>query len=104
MAALALAIGQALATFIGPQSSPILAVGGAAIDATPEALKSFAIQTFGSNDKTALIVGIVILLAIGAAAIGLLATRNIAIGLVGIAIFGLVGEFAVVTRPNATAN
>ncbi len=101
-AALALAVGQALASLFDPLSSPVIAVGGAAIDATPEFLKSFAIRTFGTNDKPVLIAGIFVVLAIAAATIGLLATRRISLGWAGIGLFGLVGLAAVLTRPGAT--
>lgn len=44
-------------------SSPIDTVGSSFIDRTPHWLKTFAIAWFGTNDKTALRVGIVIVLA-----------------------------------------
>ena len=59
----ALGIAELLASLIDDQASPIVAVGSAAIDATPEWLKSFAIRTFGSNDKVALMVGMVVVIA-----------------------------------------
>ena len=100
-AALALALGQALAGLVGAASSPIIAVGGAAIDATPEFLKSFAIRTFGTNDKAVLVSGIVLILALAAALIGVFATRRIQLGWAGIGLFGVVGLAAVMTRPGA---
>ncbi len=100
-AALALAAGQAFAAVVGLVSSPILAVGGATIDSTPEFMKSFAIATFGSNDKVALIGGMATILAIAAIAIGLLAVRAIWLGWIGIALFALIGSGAVLSRPTA---
>ncbi len=102
-ASFALAIGQALAGLVGPISAPIIAVGEAAIDLTPEFLKSFAIQTFGSNDKLALVSGIVVILAGAAILIGIAAGRRIQLGWLGIGLFGVVGLAAVATRPNASA-
>src|SRR4051812_33916567 len=66
---------------------------------TPEAVKSFAIRTFGDNDKTALVVGTLILLALFSLALGVLALRSRLLGVLGIALFGLVGAVAAVTRP-----
>src|SRR5262249_60933665 len=57
-AAVALGAGQLVAGITGPQGSPVVAVGSAAIDLAPPAVKNFAISTFGSNDKTALVTGI----------------------------------------------
>src|ERR1700743_2260570 len=77
--AAAVAMGAAqFASGLGvPQSSPVLAVGQAAIDLTPAQVKEFAIATFGTGDKTALLAGILILLALYAAAVGILAVRRL---------------------------
>ena len=42
------------------------------IDATPEWLKSWAIRTFGQNDKAVLVAGICLVLAVVALALGVL--------------------------------
>ena len=73
---------------MGTAGSPVLAVGNAAIALTPEPVKAFAIATFGTDDKTALVVGTLILLALYAAAIGVLSLRNRPLGVLGIALFG----------------
>ena len=99
--AVAIGVAQLVAGLIDPEASPIVAVGSAAIDATPEWLKSFAIRTFGSNDKTALLAGIGVVLAIVASLIGVAAVRRPAWGYVGLAAFGLVGVVAAATRPEA---
>jgi DMSO/TMAO reductase YedYZ molybdopterin-dependent catalytic subunit len=78
---------------------PILDVGDRVIDRVPVFLKDFAIETFGTNDKPALLIGIGIFLAIYAAVIGAFAfRRNIWIGVIGIAVFGLIGAYAALTR------
>ncbi len=84
------------------QPAPIAAVSGAFIDRTPPWLKDFAIATFGTNDKRALLVGTVIVLALACAAIGVLAGRHLVAGLVAFAVVGVVGAAAVVTRPGAS--
>ena len=66
----ALGTAELLAAVFGPGSSPIVAVGGAAVDASPEWLKSFAIRTFGEQDKLALLIGIGVVLTIAVAIVG----------------------------------
>jgi DMSO/TMAO reductase YedYZ molybdopterin-dependent catalytic subunit len=102
--AAAVAMGAAqFASGLGvPQSSPVLAVGQAAIDLAPAQVKEFAISAFGPNDKTALLGGILVLLALYAAAIGILAVRRFAFGLCGLAVFAAIGLAAALTRPTAT--
>ena len=84
------------------QSSPVLAVGQAAIDLTPPRVKEFAIATFGADDKTALLGGILVILALYAAMVGMLAVRRLAFGMWGLAIFASIGLAAALTRPTAT--
>jgi DMSO/TMAO reductase YedYZ molybdopterin-dependent catalytic subunit len=100
-AAVALGVGQLVAGITGPQGSPVIAVGGAAIDLTPPPLKNFAISTFGSNDKTALVTGILVLLAVFAAAIGVAAFRRFSYGVAGLAVFTGIGLAAALTRPTS---
>jgi DMSO/TMAO reductase YedYZ molybdopterin-dependent catalytic subunit len=85
-----------------PQSSPVLAVGQAAIDLAPPQVKEFAISAFGANDKTALLGGILVILALYAAVVGILAVRRFAFGLCGLAVFAAIGLAAALTRPAAT--
>jgi DMSO/TMAO reductase YedYZ molybdopterin-dependent catalytic subunit len=102
-AALALGVAELAAALVGPASSPVIAVGDAAITLTPEPVKHFAITTFGENDKIALVVGTLVVIALYALLIGLLALRDRRLGAVGIAMFGLLGFAAAVTRPAAGA-
>jgi DMSO/TMAO reductase YedYZ molybdopterin-dependent catalytic subunit len=96
-------VAELIAGITGPLGSPVVAVGGAAIDMTPIPVKDFAIVHFGSHDKTALISGIFVLLAIFAVVIGVLARRWLAAGLAGLTIFGALGVSAALTRPTAGA-
>jgi DMSO/TMAO reductase YedYZ molybdopterin-dependent catalytic subunit len=102
-AAVAMGVGQLAAGLGAAQSSPVLAVGQAAIDLTPLPVKDFAISTFGVDDKNALVVGILVILAAFAAVIGILAVRRLALGLAGLAVFACIGLAAALTRPTATA-
>jgi hypothetical protein len=100
-AGVAIGVAQLVAGLLDPATSPIVAVGSSAIDATPEWLKSFAIRTFGSNDKTVLLGGIGAVLAIVAAVVGVIAIRRPRVGYVALGILGVVGVLASLTRPGA---
>jgi DMSO/TMAO reductase YedYZ molybdopterin-dependent catalytic subunit len=102
-AAVAVGVAQLAAGLTVPQSSPVLAVGQATIDLTPEPIKNFTISEFGVNDKNILLGGILILLTVFAAVIGILAVRRLAYGLWGLAVFACIGVAAALSRPNATA-
>ena len=99
----AIGVAQLVAGFTGPQFAPVVAVGGAAIDNTPPAVKNFAISAFGSNDKRVLVAGILVVLAVFAALIGIAALRRLAFGLAGLALFTLVGLLAALSRPDSSA-
>jgi hypothetical protein len=98
-AAMALGAANLAAAFVRPQASPIIAVGEAFIDRTPPALKNFAIQKFGENDKNALLLGLYVTIAFIAIAIGVLAWRQVWAGVIGIGAFGAFGAFVAYTRP-----
>jgi DMSO/TMAO reductase YedYZ molybdopterin-dependent catalytic subunit len=81
--------------------SPVLAIGSAFIDRTPPWLKDFATSTFGTADKTVLLLGIAVVLAVLSAAIGVLAARRRPIGLLAIVVLGAVAGLAALTRPDS---
>ncbi|MCM3662197.1 molybdopterin-dependent oxidoreductase [Georgenia satyanarayanai] len=92
------------ATTVTGTPSPLLAVADAFVDLTPPWLKDVAVATFGTADKTALFVGMALVLLAACAGIGLLARRSLAAGLVTFALVGLTGVAAVLSRPGATAS
>jgi DMSO/TMAO reductase YedYZ molybdopterin-dependent catalytic subunit len=98
-ALVALGVAELVASVVDPVSSPVIAVGDAAITLTPESVKHFAITAFGQNDKIALVVGTLMVIALYALLLGLVALRRPRVGVVGIALFGLVGALAAATRP-----
>lgn len=100
-AAVAIGVANLVAAFVRPQASPIIAVGGAFIDRTPSALKNFAVEKFGENDKNMLLLGMYVTIALIAIAIGVLAWRRLAIGVAGIGLFGVFGAFVAITRPES---
>ncbi|MEU3899896.1 molybdopterin-dependent oxidoreductase [Streptomyces sp. NPDC045251] len=99
----ALAVAELVAAAVRPQAGPVVAVGGAAIDRTPAAVKDWAIRTFGTNDKLVLQLGILAVLALFALALGVLAVRHRRTGAAGVLVFGAVGAAAAVGRPDSTS-
>ncbi|MEV5833762.1 molybdopterin-dependent oxidoreductase [Nocardia sp. NPDC052112] len=53
-AGLALGVAELVAAVTGPDSAPPNALGSTVIDHTPDGLREWVIQTFGTNDKTLL--------------------------------------------------
>jgi DMSO/TMAO reductase YedYZ molybdopterin-dependent catalytic subunit len=100
--ALALGVGELVAAATGGPSAPLVAVGGVAVDAAPTPVKEFAVTVFYTYDKLALQAGIVLVLAVFAAFIGVLAMRRLRYGLAGVAVFGVIGVLASATRAGAT--
>jgi DMSO/TMAO reductase YedYZ molybdopterin-dependent catalytic subunit len=100
----ALGVGQLVAGLTGANGSPVVAVGQLQIDFTPPWLKNFAINEFGSDDKLVLVSGILVVLGVFAALIGVAATRRLAYGMAGLVVFAAVGLTAAATRPAATVS
>ncbi|MET9544381.1 molybdopterin-dependent oxidoreductase [Streptomyces sp. NPDC006627] len=98
----ALAVAELAASAVRPESGPVVAVGGAAIDRTPSAVKDWAIRQFGTDDKLVLQAGILAVLAVLAIALGLLALRHRRAGSAGVLLFGAVGAVAATSRPDST--
>jgi DMSO/TMAO reductase YedYZ molybdopterin-dependent catalytic subunit len=98
-AGVALGGAELVAGLIGPQASPVVAVGDTVITLVPEPVKAFAITTFGEDDKIALVVGTLVVIALYAAVLGVLALGRRAVGVAGIALFGVIGAAAAVTGP-----
>src|ERR1700761_3732402 len=102
-AAVALGVAELISAITGPQGSPVVAVGGVAIDMTPIPVKDFAIVHFRAPEKRVLIAGILALLPLFAAVVGMLARRWLAAGLGGLAVFGALGVSAALSRPEGGA-
>jgi DMSO/TMAO reductase YedYZ molybdopterin-dependent catalytic subunit len=101
--AVGVCVGYLVSGFTGPVGSPVVATAEMSIDLSPATVKSFAIREFGTHDKLVLQIGVLVVLALFAAAIGVLAQWREATGLTGVAIFGAIGLTAAGTRPTATA-
>ena len=83
--------------------SLVVAVGDWVINHAPHALVDFGKRNFGTNDKTALVFGIVVVSLLFGAALGLVTRRVLAAGVFGITVFGVTGMLAAFadTQPSA---
>ena len=94
-ALVALGVAELIAGLSRSWRSPVIDVGDRVIDNVPPFVKDFAIETFGTNDKPALLIGIGVTLLLYAAVIGAVSFRwRIEVGLAGIGLFGLIGAAA----------
>jgi DMSO/TMAO reductase YedYZ molybdopterin-dependent catalytic subunit len=89
-----LGVARLVAAFVSTKW-PVAAVGDRVIDGAPRSVKEWAIRTFGTGDKPALQIGIVVVLTIAAVLVGRLAFRHRAWGMVGVVAFGVAGAMSV---------
>ena len=94
-----LGVGELIAVPFGPNSSPFFAVGSAVVDNTPESVREWAIDAFGTSDKAALFIGMALVIALISAGAGLLRRP---LGAVLFGVLGALGVLAAVTRSTAT--
>jgi DMSO/TMAO reductase YedYZ molybdopterin-dependent catalytic subunit len=92
---------QLVAGIVNPEAFPIVTVGQSAIDAAPEWLKGAAIRAFGANDKSVLLAGIGVVLALAAIALGIASLYRYWVGVAGLLAFGAIGVTAALARPVA---
>ncbi|GII91326.1 molybdopterin-dependent oxidoreductase [Sinosporangium siamense] len=101
--AVAFAVAFLVAGLVDARAFPVLAVGDAIVDLSPAWLKNWAIAQFGEYDKVVLLTCVSVVLAGFAAGLGLAARRRIAYAVAGVVLLGVVGAWAVLSRPGATA-
>jgi DMSO/TMAO reductase YedYZ molybdopterin-dependent catalytic subunit len=101
-AAVALGVTALAAVPVGPAADSRTAVGSAVIDLTPGPVKEWAIQLFGTADKLVLTVLILIVIAVIAGITAKLETRRVPLGSIAIALAGIAGCAAVLSRAGAT--
>ena len=100
-AAAALGIGELLAGLVRGIPSPLAAVGTAAIDFAPPGSKQVVVSLFGTNDKTALLVLVLVAVLVFGAVIGWFAMRRIAVA--GWLVVGLVAVGGLASLRDPTA-
>ena len=99
--ALAVTTGMVVAA-LGNVASPIDAVGSSFIDRTPRWLKELAIEWFGTNDKTALRVGIVVVLILVSLISGSLSNKSPSPLIGAIVVFSILGALSASERTGST--
>jgi DMSO/TMAO reductase YedYZ molybdopterin-dependent catalytic subunit len=102
-AAAALAVGELVAGLVGADN-PVVSVGELVIEHAPSWLKDFAVETFGEDDKPALIVGTAVTLVLVSLVLGALSVRRLWVGVAGTVALGAVGAYAALTRPVASVS
>jgi DMSO/TMAO reductase YedYZ molybdopterin-dependent catalytic subunit len=101
-AGVALGAGELIAGADDGLASPVEAVAGEVINRVPRSVERFAIETFGSNDKLALVIGILAFSAAFGIALGVVARRRPRVGALGLAAFAAVGVLASAVGPRAS--
>ncbi len=96
-AAFGLGIGELAAALIRPEAAPVIAVGDAAIAASPQSVKDFAIRNFGSGDKPVLVAGIIVVLAVAAMIVGVVGRRHRSSAAAAALALGAIGAVAALT-------
>ena len=102
-AAVALGAGELPSALAGEATSLVSVVASRFIDGFAASLKDIAVALFGTNDKIALIVGIVIVGVLAGFLLGRLALRSFAFPVAGFALFGAIGLWAGISDPQASA-
>ncbi|GLY28290.1 molybdopterin-dependent oxidoreductase [Kineosporia sp. NBRC 101731] len=98
----ALGLAQVIAGLVSPSSAPIVALGDVVVANVPPWLKNFAVSTFGTHDKVALLTVAYLVAGLLSALAGLLALRGRA-GTWLVLALGAVAALAAATRPESTA-
>jgi DMSO/TMAO reductase YedYZ molybdopterin-dependent catalytic subunit len=100
--ALGLAISYLAAGLLRVRESPAVAVAEGVIDLTPGAVARWAIETFGTNDKTILLIGMFVILAVIFAVLGREARTRWWVTVIGYVVLAVVAGIAVVAKPGPT--
>ena len=100
-AGVALGVSELVCGLAGSSTSLVTAVGTQFIDRFAAALKDLAVSVFGTNDKVALVVGIVVVSIALGAVLGRASVRRPWVGVAGFAAFGLVGLLSYLDDPQS---
>lgn len=101
-AAIAVGTSAVVAALVAPGATTLLALGAAFIDLTPSWLKDAAIAAFGTQDKLALQVGMVVVIAALGALAGIVGAKRWASGASLVIALSAVVALAALTRPTAS--
>ncbi len=101
-AGVALGAGELIAGVDDGLASPVEAVASEVINRVPRSVERFAIETFGSNDKLALVMGILAFSAVFGLVLGVVSRRRPRVAALGLAAFASVGVLASAAAPQAS--
>jgi DMSO/TMAO reductase YedYZ molybdopterin-dependent catalytic subunit len=94
-------VSEVVGALLPSATSLVAAIGQAVIDRQPPGAKDFVVALFGTNDKLALEVVVVLAALAFGAALGILAVRRFAAAALGFAAFGALGFVATLGDPLA---
>lgn len=98
-----LSVGELTAIPLSRLASPFQSVAAFLVDHSPAPAREWAIDTFGTNDKLALMIGVGLAVAVLAVLAGILQVVRPPAGAVIVVLVALFGVVAAATRPTATA-
>ncbi|MBF6243781.1 molybdopterin-dependent oxidoreductase [Nocardia elegans] len=100
-AGLALGVAELVSVPVGAGSAPLAAIGATVVDHTPDGVREWAIDSFGTDDKMMLylLMGVVVLIV--AALVGVVERTVRPIGSVVLGVFGIGAAWAALERPAA---
>lgn len=98
-AAVALGVTQLAAAFFSPAADARTAVGTSVINLTPGPVKEWAIQTFGTSDKTFLTVMVVVVISALIAVAAVWERSRVPLGTLALLAGGVAGSLAVLDQP-----
>ncbi len=91
---LAVGVSELYAGIFGGLPSLLVSISGRIVDLSPRAMEEFAISVFGTSDKLALVIFLVVLTAIFSATLGVVALRSRPVAVAGFAAFGILAGLA----------
>ena len=91
---LAVGVSELYAGIFGGLPSLLVSMSGRIVDLSPRAMEEFAISVFGTSDKLALVIFLVVLTAIFSATLGVAALRSRPAAVAGFAAFGILAGLA----------
>ena len=100
-AGLGLGVSEVVAALLPGATSLVAAIGQVVIDRQPPGAKDFVVALFGTNDKLALEIVVVLAALAFGAGLGILAVRRFAAAASGFAAFGVLGFLAALGDPLA---
>lgn len=98
-AGLALGVSEFVAGLVASLPSLVESLGNWVIDIVPPPVKDFAIETFGTNDKLALLIGIALVTSLLGVVVGVVARRNFWVAMVVFGGFAVLASLAGVRDP-----